>query len=122
MSLIDNIKRRMEKSLLVTSAGNPSTASADAVTINGMAGILTTESKSTAAGGTYTITLTNSAIKIGDGVLAHVAKNAGGNGTPQIKSIVVGDNGGSVQIVVINKHASAAFNGAHKIGFKVVTA
>lgn len=118
MSLIDKIRARLEAGLLQTTASR-GTASSDALTINALAGIITTETKSTAAAGTYAITLTNTRIVRGDIVVAHVLKNSngGGNGTAVVTGIVVTNN--QVVITVTNIHGSAAFNGAHTIGFKV---
>lgn len=94
------------------------TASSNAVTIDKMAGVLTTESLSTAAAGSQAITLTNSVIETGDIVLAHFV-SVPANGTPVLAAVA---GAGSATITIYNKHASAAFNGAFVIAFLVIKA
>jgi hypothetical protein len=101
----------------LTMDGGTGTAVSDAVTISKPVGVITTESKTTAAAGTYTITLTNTLIAATSIVLASINVNSGA-GTPVITSIVPG--AGSCTITVRNAHASAAFDSAHKISFLVV--
>jgi len=101
----------------ITTTKGTGTCSSDAVTINTTSGVITTESKTTAAGGTFTITLTNSKIAATSVVLVN-ANVVAGNGTPVVASIVPGS--GSATIVVQNVHASAAFNAALKLMFLVL--
>jgi hypothetical protein len=105
---------------IATEAGT-GTASSAAVTINDYAGIVTSESLTTAQNAFYTLTLTNSKIAAGDLVFASVQDGTNTQGTPMIGQIKPA--AGSCTIEVINKHASAeAFNGTIKIAFFVVKA
>lgn len=67
----------------------------------------------TAAGSTYTLTLTNSAIKGSELIAANVY--TGGTGTPQIVNVT--PSAGQLVIVVKNIHASAAFNNTLSITY-----
>lgn len=97
------------------------TASTGAVTINDLAGLVTTEALTTAQNAIYTLTLTNSKIAVGDLVFVTVADGTNTQGTPMLGEVTPA--AGSCTIKVINKHASAeAFNGTLKIGFMVVKA
>jgi hypothetical protein len=93
------------------------TAAAGAATLNKDAGIITSEAITTAAGATYTLTLTDSSIAVGDQVMASVSLGAGTGGTPTIASVTPA--AGSVKIVVQNIHATVAFNAAIQIAFVV---
>lgn len=93
------------------------TAASGAATLNKHSGVVTTEALSTAAGATYTLTLTNSYIKAGS-IVGASADAVAGAGSPVVTSVTPGD--GSVVIKVQNIHASAAFNAAIKIRFWVV--
>lgn len=92
-------------------------ATAGAATLNKMAGVITSESLSTAAGADYTLTLTNSDIAAADQVMASVQYGTSTTGTPAIA--MVDNSAGSVKITVQNIHASAALNGTILISFVV---
>jgi len=94
------------------------TASSGAATLAKTAGVITSEAITTAAGATYTLTLTNSTIAAADQVFASVNLGAGTGGTPAVASVTPG--AGSVVIVIQNIHASAAFNAAIVISFMVL--
>lgn len=94
------------------------TAASGAVTFNGQAGIITTESLTTAAAGEYTLTITNSSIKAGSMVLSSAGLGSGTGGTPGIGGVTVA--AGSVVITVTNLHASAAFDGTLIVSFLVL--
>jgi len=97
------------------------TATSGAATLNNRFGVITSEALTTAQNAIYTLTITNSAIKAGDIVLASVQNGTNDQGTPMIGSITPAD--GSVVIQVINKHASAeALNGTLKIAFAALGA
>lgn len=99
-------------------SGSTATSSAGAVTFNNAsAGVITTESLSTAAGAIYTLTLTSNLVKASSLVLANVTLGSGTTGTGVIVHITPA--AGSVVIKVQNIHASAAFNGTMKIGFAI---
>lgn len=93
------------------------TAASNAATLNGGYGVVTSEALTTAAGATYTLTLTNGDITASSIVMASTNLGAGTGGTPAITSVKPA--GGSVVIIVQNVHASAAFNAAIKIAFVV---
>lgn len=93
------------------------TSTAAAATINAQAGVVTTESLTTAAGAVYTFTLTNSLIKVGS--LVNVVIGNGTNTTGQPTEGNVTCSAGSASIIVYNSAASAALNGTITIGFIV---
>lgn len=97
--------------------GATATGAAGASTLNAAAGVVTTEALATAAGGTYTHTMTNGAIRAGDIVLASV--NTAGTGMPALCKTAVTD--GQAVFVIQNVHASAAFSAALTIGFAVIS-
>lgn len=103
--------------LHVDTGTKTATASSGAATLNKMAGVVTSESLTTAAGATYTLTLTNSDIAAADQVLVSVGNGSNSAGTPAVASVTPG--AGSVVVVVQNIHASAALNGTIKIAFVV---
>lgn len=94
------------------------TATTGAATLNKHAGKITSESLSTAAGASYTLTITDSRIAAADIVFASVAYGTSTTGTPCITRITPA--AGSVVIIVQNVHASAALNGTIVVSFFVV--
>lgn len=96
------------------------TATSGAAISNAYSGKITTESLSTAAGATYTLTLTNSLIAAADVVLANVGHGSDTTGTPAVTSVTPA--AGNVVIVIQNIHATAAFNGTLQIGYHVLKA
>lgn len=94
------------------------TAVAGAATLNKIAGVVTTAALSTAAGGTYTLTLTNSEILAADLVMVSVDAN-GSAGTPTVASVEPA--AGSVVIIIQNIHSADAFDSAIKIMFMTFT-
>jgi hypothetical protein len=94
------------------------TASSGAATLNKMAGVITSESLTTAALASYTLTLTDSDIAATDQVFVSVANGTNSAGTPAISTVAPGT--GAVVIVIANAHATAAFNGTLKISFAVL--
>lgn len=95
------------------------TGSSAAVTVNEVAGIITSEALTTAQNAIYALTLTNSKIDANSLVFASVEDGTNTQGTPMIGQIKPG--AGTCLIEVINKHASAeALNGTLKIRFFVV--
>lgn len=91
------------------------TAVAGAVTLNKSSGVITSEALTTAAAATYTLTITNNLIGVGDIPFASISLGTSTTGTPEISSVTAG--AGTVVIVVRNAHASAALNGTIKISF-----
>jgi hypothetical protein len=96
--------------------GGTVTGSAGAATLHKSAGVITTESLSTAAGATFTETLTNSQIAAGDVVLVSVTTT--GTGEPVVTKVTPA--AGSLVIVIRNNHAATAFNAVLKIAFAVI--
>lgn len=94
------------------------TSTAAAATVNTQSGVVTTEALTTAAGATYTLTLTNSYIKAGSVVHVMVGKGTATTGT--MTTAWVTPAAGSAVIILQNIHASAAVNGTIKIGFSVL--
>ena len=92
----------------LTFAATAVTGAAGASTANAQKVIITTESLTTAAGATYTETLTNSYITANSVCVVGVA--TAGTGTPVVTKVTPA--AGSVVIIIQNIHASAAFNAA----------
>jgi len=93
------------------------TSTAAAGTINAQAGVITTEALTTAAGATYTMTLTNSYISASSIVLVTVAKGTATTGEPVVQFVTPA--AGSAVILIRNVSAAGAVNGTIKIGFVV---
>lgn len=89
------------------------TGTSNASTLNAGYGVVTTESVTTAAGATFTETITNDDVAATDVCLASVT--TGGNGTPAVTKVTPA--AGSLVVIVQNIHASAAFNNTLKIAF-----
>jgi hypothetical protein len=101
------------------SAVSAGTAASVAVTVNEVAGIITSEGLTTAQNAIYALALTNNKIDVNSLVFATVEDGTNTQGTPMIGQIKPG--AGTCLIEVINKHATAeAFNGTIKIRFFVV--
>jgi len=96
------------------------TAVAGAATLNAQAGIVTTAALATAAGGTYTLTLTNSDIAAASNVMVTVGYGTCTTGDAIVQSVTPA--AGSCVIVIKNVSAVAAFNGTLLIQFLVVDA
>lgn len=96
---------------------NQVTSTVHAATLNTVAGMITTESLSTAAGSTYTFTLTNSLLVAGaaaPSVQVKSGTNTGGGF--QVTSVV--NATGSTVISILNT-GTTAFNGTILIGFHI---
>lgn len=104
--------------LQIDTGTKTATATTGAATLNKDSGKITTESLSTAAGATYTLTLTNSSIAAADMVFASVGFGTATAGMPVVTR--VSPAAGSVVIMIQNIHASAALDGTLKISFLVV--
>ena len=85
------------------------TATAGAATLAKVAGRITSESLTTAAGATYTLTLTNTRIAATDLVFVSLAMGTATTGTPVVTTVKPA--AGSVVVIIQNIHASAALNG-----------
>lgn len=89
------------------------TGTSNASTLANKCGIITTESASTAAAGTFTETITDTVVAATDVCMATVTTT--GTGTPVITRVTPA--AGSLVIIVGNVHASAAFNAVLLIAF-----
>jgi hypothetical protein len=94
------------------------TATAGAATLAKVSGKITSEALTTAAGVTYTLTLTNTEIEATDQVYVSVAKGTATTGTLTVADVKPA--AGSVVIIIQNIHASAAVNGTIVISFFTV--
>ena len=101
--------------LTVDAGTKTATATAGAATLNKGSGIITSEVLTTAAGATYTLTITNSTIVASDQVFASVQMGTATTGMPVITTTSVSAN--TITTVVQNIHASAALNGTIQISF-----
>lgn len=95
------------------------TLSSNAGTISKMAGVITTESLSTAAAGSQALTITNTLCASTDMVFVTRTGGTSAGGTPIIKAV---PGSGSFVITLDNKHASAAFDGTFILSFLLVKA
>lgn len=95
---------------------NTATSTSNAATINAQSGVITTEALTTAAGATYTMTLTNAYIQASSIVTVSVAKGTATNGFPAVTWVTPA--AGSC-VIILQNVGSAALNGTIKIGFKV---
>ncbi len=96
------------------------TATSGAATLSKAAGVVTSESLTTAALGYYTLTITNTVVAATDLVFASVSNGTNTGGTPAVTTVTPAS--GSVVVVVENTAAATAFNGTIKVAFWVVKA
>lgn len=95
-------------------SGTATAISASAV-LNTQTGIITSESLSTSAGSTYTLTVNNNQIYAGDVVLASASLGSATSGVPLVETVTPAN--GSVAILIKNNHSTDAFNGTIKVAF-----
>lgn len=101
----------------IESDAGTGTCVTNAVTINRMAGVITTEALTTAAGSTQAITLTSDHIEAGDMVQATCDPGASA-GTPTVANVTV--TASTAAILLKNIHATNALTAAVKIYFLVI--
>lgn len=104
--------------LTIDTGTKTATATAGAATLNKDAGVVTSETLTTAAAALYTLTITNSSIAATDQVFASVALGTSTQGVPMVTTVAPGS--GSVVIKILNNHATDAFNGTIKVAFVVL--
>jgi len=119
MGLISKLRGKVHVGGLIVDAGTV-TESGGAGTLNKMSGIITTASLTTAAGSTYTITLTDNKIAAADIVLSSVQLGTDTDGMPIVTRITPA--AGSCVFILQNIHASGALNGTLKVAFAVLKA
>lgn len=95
------------------------TLSSNAGTLSKMAGVITTESLTTAAGASQALTITNTLVASTDLILLSRGGGSNSAGSPLMR-VVPGT--GSFVVTLDNVHASAAFNGTFKIAYLVLKA
>ena len=111
---------RMAAQGLATEVGT-GTASSAAVTINDLAGLITTEALTTAQNAIATVTLTNNKVAVGDLVFWSIGDGTNTQGTPVMGQATVSAN--TVVFEIPNKHATAeALNGTLLIRFFIIKA
>jgi hypothetical protein len=93
------------------------TEAANAVTASGMAGAITTSSLSTAGGGSYAITWTNTFITATSSVLLTLA---GGTNTTENITLKVTPGSGTATLTIYNNTAATALNGTIIISYLVM--
>ena len=93
------------------------TAASGAATLNDVKVKVTTEALSTAAGSSYTLTLTNDKVLATSTVFASVCYGSATAGIPVVARVT--PSNGAVSVVIKNDHASAAFDGTLKISLMV---
>lgn len=93
-------------------------ATAGAATLASTSGVVTSESITTAAAGTYTLTLTNTKAVATDIVQATINGGTNTAGTPILLSAV--PSAGSIVFKIYNAHSANAFNGTLAVGFNIV--
>jgi hypothetical protein len=89
------------------------TGTSNASTLANKCGLITTESASTAAAGSFTETITDTVVAATDVCLASV--QTGGTGSPVVMKVTPA--AGSLVILISNVHATAAFNNTLGISF-----
>jgi hypothetical protein len=95
------------------------TLSTNAGTVSKMAGVITTESLTTAAGSAQALTITNTLCASTSIILVTRSGGTSAGGTPIIKAV---PGAGSFVITLDNKHASAAFDGTFILSFLLILA
>lgn len=97
------------------------TATAGAATLANRFGKVTSEALTTAQNAIYTLTITNTAIRATDLVMASVANGTNTQGTPVVTRVQPAN--GSLVILISNLHASAqALNGTIVVSFAALGA
>jgi hypothetical protein len=96
------------------------TATAGAATLNKMAGKITSEALTTAAGGDYILTLTNDQVAAADMVFASVANGTNTGGEIFVELVQV--SAGSIVMEIHNHSTLTALNGTIVISFLILKA
>lgn len=89
------------------------TGTSNASTLANKCGLITTESSTTAAGASFTETITDTVVGATDVCVASVTTT--GTGTPIVSRVTPA--AGSLVVIVMNNHATAAFNAVLLISF-----
>jgi hypothetical protein len=100
----------------IIAAKGTATSTGNVATINQQTGVITTPALTTAAGGTYVITLTNSFLKTTSVFLTSLQ---GGTSTSNNITITATPGAGTGTITITNENTVTALNGTLIIGFAV---
>jgi hypothetical protein len=95
------------------------TCVSNAVTINKMAGVITTEALTTAGGASQAIVLTDSVIAVGDIILVTLAAGTNTVKNITLQAVATASTG---TITIFNNTAATALNGTLIINFLVIKA
>lgn len=109
---------KTNKAITYGTAKATATSVAAAVTLNSPNGIITTENLTTASGGTYNLTVTNSFISANSYTGVDVFFGTNTTGNPAITTVTA--SAGQVIISVQNIHGAAALNGTLKFTYVVL--
>jgi hypothetical protein len=101
--------------IAIDSGTKTATAVAGAATLAKNSGIITSEALVTAAGATYTLTVTDSVVTASDTIFASVWYGTATTGTPTVT--ICKPAAGSFQVIIQNISAATPLNGTLKIGF-----
>lgn len=116
---LDYFNLRVRASQLSLGEGTKTaSATSGAATLNQPSGIITTESLTTAAAATYTLTLTNSKVAATDIVQVTLGAGTNSAGTPVILTATCTDS--TITVKIYNTHASAAFNGTLTVQYNLI--
>lgn len=97
---------------------NTATGAANAATLNGQAGVVTTEALTTAALTDISYAIANNRVKAGDIVIPVLGNGTNSQGSPVILTTVV--TNGTITLKIRNAHATQALNGTLTISFFVI--
>jgi hypothetical protein len=103
---------------LLYTTKDTATAAAGAVSTTSKRSRVTTESLSTAAGSSYTLTITNPRIRLRSILGVNVSKSSATTGKPEVGAILCSN--GSATVEIRNVDASAAFNGTLLINYVIL--
>ncbi len=112
-----NIANQMASTGLLSLFKANGTEATNAVTASGQAGIITTSSLSTAGGGNYSITWTNTFMNTTSGVVLTVG---GGTNTTENITLKVTPGNATATIIIYNNTAATALNGTILINYIVM--
>lgn len=117
LHVADDGRIRLDGEAVIEVETGAVTLSSNAGTLSQLAGKVTTEALTTAAGAAVSLTITNTLVAATDIIL--VTRNGGTSdeGTPEW---TVTPGSGSFVILLENRHASAAFDGTFIFGFLVI--
>lgn len=105
---------------LVMAPGQATAASGAATLNNAHAGVITSESLTTAAGSDYTLTLTSNAVTASDIILWSVERGTSTNGDPAVKAVELGAGTAIFRVVNTTNRVVQSLNGQIRIKFMIL--